>query len=70
MTETHALTNDLWQPFASYGFTHPFWAIETVILRDTWIVLGILAIIAFFVPIILEKEALHAMYSYHSYKIS
>ncbi len=62
MTETHALTNDLWQPFASYGFTHPFWAIETVILRDTWIVLGILAIIAFFVPIILEKKRSVARY--------
>lgn len=56
MTETHILTNEHWQPLLSYGFTHPFWSLKSAILRDTWIVLAILVIIALFVPFILGQK--------------
>jgi F-type H+-transporting ATPase subunit a len=56
MTEAHALNDKCWQPLLAYGFTHSFWSFNIATLRDTWIVLGILLILAIPIKFILTQK--------------
>jgi F-type H+-transporting ATPase subunit a len=56
MTEAHALNGEHWQPFLAYGYTHPFWSLNSITLRDTWIVLGMLLLIALPINYILSQK--------------
>jgi len=56
MTDAHALSGEHWQPLLAYGFTHPFWSLNGTTLRDTWIVLGALLILAIPIKFILSHK--------------
>jgi len=56
MTEAHAQGNELWRPLLAYGYTHSFWSLNSITLRDTWIVLLILLVIAFPIKMILSQK--------------
>ena len=56
MTDAHALNGEHWQPLLAYGFTHPFWSLNSTTLRDTWIVLAVLFVASFFIHVILAKK--------------
>lgn len=53
MTEAHA---EHWQPLLAYGFTNPFWSLNSITLRDTWIVLALLLLISFPIKFILSQK--------------
>lgn len=56
MTEAHALTSEQWRPLARYGFSNPFWDLNSTTLIDTWIVLGILILLAYSIRFILAYK--------------
>lgn len=56
MTEAHVLGGEHWQPLLAYGFTHPFWSLNSTTLRDTWIVLLLLLIISIPIKMILSHK--------------
>ncbi len=55
MTAINLLEEGSWQPFASFGFTHPFFSISYHTVLQTWVILLVIGILTFFVAYCLRK---------------
>jgi F-type H+-transporting ATPase subunit a len=45
-----------WNPLQQYGFTHPFWKLQTDTILSTWFLLFLISIAAWYINRILTKE--------------
>jgi F-type H+-transporting ATPase subunit a len=45
-----------WKPFKQFGFTHKFWTLQADTLISTWVILGIIFIVSWYISRCLKNE--------------
>ncbi|MCL4229407.1 F0F1 ATP synthase subunit A [Candidatus Dependentiae bacterium] len=74
MEEVNLLEEGIWQPFARFGLTHPFFSLNSDTLINTWIILLGLAILLIFLRRMIHKhgsigQCLSIMFVDYFYKL-
>ncbi len=57
MNSSSMIQHLTWKPFAHFGFNHPFWSLQAHTLISTWVIIGLIITLSFYISRCLKNES-------------